>query len=195
MSEREGRSDLFLVYAGVIIVSVALYFFQPIRVKVDGFHAVLVSYQVFLFDRELSKDLKAAGRLLLRSTPTSRRQVDFDKVESYLSPRYQKAKKYSFIIVVPLIVIMIILAYLPSRDTPSMATKRFILSEVIKDKYDLVVDVKKEGVVDVKRKLDEAKKKKNIPLNVVARLYPKGSSERLVVYKGNSGFKIEEVEG
>lgn len=194
MSQHQGSytsaSNLFLYTALVVVFAVVYLILPPVRGAVYGIRCIIVSAEVKLFDKKLSEEIGYAGRVLLKTPSARYKRVNIDMIkEKYLAPRFEVAKKYTRIYSIAVFLACFIYIYRMRKDTPPYKKG---IREFLADKYGVNVS-KTTDCRNLKSLMDNIKQEKNLPVNLVARLFPKNSPERLYIYKGREDYEIQEI--
>lgn len=172
-----------------LIVCVLLYHFPPVKLKVYAARAYIYSVESMLvLDFKTSQEFKRLGDYLSFANINEVKRIDIKKVDDYFDYLFSKIKLRILIL---FLFLQLGLGYvLYSLGKEKKARKgNYSIQELLEKKYGFPVD-KKQPIEKIYETMMQIKKKKNLPANLVARLFPKDSKERTYIYKGSYDYKL-----
>lgn len=172
-----------------IIVCFLLYQFPPVKLKVYAFRAYIYSIESLLvFDFETSKEFKRLGDYLSYVTVNEIKRLDLGRISDYFDYLFNKIRWRIFGLFLIFGLGMVYVLYSLGKEKKPRKGN-YSIQELLDRKYKFSVN-KKEPVEKIYERLMSAKKKQNLPVNLVARLFPKDSKERTYLYKGSFDYKL-----
>lgn len=173
-----------------IIVCVVLYHFPPIKIKVYAIRAYLYSFEsVLVLDFENAKAMKNAGDFLAKADVNEMKKISIKKVDEYFKNSFERIRFRIFIIFLIIGLFFVYLIRNLGKDKPSRKGK-YTIEELLHRKYGFSTGGSLKDVESVYKRMMQIKAKRNLPVNLIARLYPKGSKERIYIYKGSYDYEI-----
>jgi hypothetical protein len=181
-----------MVYIALVGVLVLLYFIPPVKVRITGGRAVVYSAEVLPFDRTLSAQLMEYGRFLLHTPSRQLGELDYTGI---LHRAVRKFRLKLFLYYdLPLFFLASYLTWRNLRLSKTVHDQKFSPVEALRERYGLEVDPEKMTVKEIRVKYEELSRKKNIPINLVKRLYPPDSPDRVFLETGDERYVLIEID-
>ncbi len=182
--------DTFLWLIIGIVVCILLYHFPPVKIKITALRAYIYSIEsVVCLDFENAKKMKILGDYLTKASISEMKKIDVKKLDEYMEQSFDRIRLKLFVIFLILNIPFLYLIRSLGKDKP-FRKGQYSIKELLVFKYKFNPPDKDEPVESVYKRLQDAKRRMNLPVNLVARLYPKGSKERVYIYKGSYNYKL-----
>lgn len=188
------KPDLLVPICALIFTIVAVYYlFAPFRIFLKGLLCYWFAIQSYVvLDFTNAKKLSFLAREMLINWKSLLKHYHPDVIEKEMTKLVDQVRIKIFVFNTGIICLFIWYFKLFSREAPSFYGK-YDLKKILEEKYNFKIPSPKESVESVYLKLTTFKTKKNLPANLVARLYPPNSKERIYIYKGSYNYEIVPI--
>jgi len=188
------KPDLLVPFLVLIFCIVAVYYvFPPFRLFLKGFLCYLYSLQSYLvLDLKTAKKFQWLGYQLLYHWKAILHHYSPEQVDGAIAALVNEIRLRLFVFATGVLCLFAWYFRSFSRQAPSFYGK-YDFKQLLREKYGFKLPGPGETVEDIYQRLSFLKKRKNIPVNLVARLFPRGSKERIFIYKGSYNYDLKPI--
>lgn len=193
MEAKQAKPPIGFFFLGFLIGFIIFYqIFPPFKMRVKGLVGVVYQFEAMMvLDFESARVLHYLNLLAFRDT----RRIAGNSVffKQWLDAHdycVNRVKKRLFFVFSPVLVFLVFYLKKAGKIEKPYYQRKFDLREYIERKYKIRIPSKLTPEIAY-RILDKVRKKKNFPINLMARFFPSLSRERAYLYAGGKeGFRF-----